>query len=496
MAESLNSPGKAGNSIYDVIIVGAGLSGIGTAYWLQDKCPNKTYAILEAREALGGTWDLFRYPGIRSDSDMFTFGYRFKPWKDPKSLSDGDSILQYLQEAATENGIDKKICYGHKVLSAGWSGKEMCWTLEVQSSKETRRIRCHFLYMCSGYYSYEEAHRPSFCGEENFKGRIVLPQFWPEDLEYNNKQIVIVGSGATAITLVPAMAERASHVTMLQRSPTYIMNLPDKNKLFIGLKKWLPGNLAFNITRWRNLLLGMASYQLLRAFPTGTKRFLINTVSKQLEPGYDVEKHFNPRYNPWDQRLCVVPDGDLFKAIRKGKASVVTDEIAHLTEKGIQLKSGQHIEADIIVLATGLKIKLLGGAGLTVNEKVVNMNDAVLYKGMMISDVPNLAIAFGYTNASWTLKADLTANYVCRLLRYMDRKGYSVVMPGRQDNVQTKPFINFTSGYVQRAGNALPQQGSRKPWRVYQSYLMDMITIRFGRIKDNVLQFDPKQSKS
>ena len=490
-----NLSNESYQKIYDVIIVGAGLSGIGTAYWLQQKCPDQEFTILEARDALGGTWDLFRYPGIRSDSDMFTFGYRFKPWKNPQSLSDGASILNYLRETAQENGIDKKIRYGHQVIRASWDDEETGWTIDVQTTHKNVRMRARFLYMCSGYYHYEKAHRPTFAGEENFRGKIVLPQFWPKDLDYQGKQIVIVGSGATAVTLVPTLSEKARHVTMLQRSPTYVMNLPKRNNLFVQLKKWLPERAAYRITRWSNLLLGMTFYRLSRSFPHVIKRFIIRDASKRLGPGYQVNKHFNPRYNPWDQRLCVVPDGDLFEAIRQGKASVVTDEISHFTSRGIQLKSGEELPADLIVLATGLNIKLLGGVVLTVNGKPVNPNEEIVYKGMMLSEVPNFVMAFGYTNASWTLKTDLTANYVCKLLNYMAKKGYQIVAPRRQRNVAPEPFLNFQSGYIQRADSLLPKQGSRRPWRVYQNYLMDMMTTRYGRVDDGVLEFKSKAKK-
>ncbi len=487
---------EAHNSLYDVIIVGAGLSGIGTAYWLQEKCPGNRFTILEARETLGGTWSLFRYPGIRSDSDMFTFGYRFKPWQNPQPISDGGSILAYLQETAEENGINKKILYGHRVLGASWSGEQACWVIRVQAEGQVKEFSSRFLYLCSGYYSYEEAHRPHFQGEENYPGAIVVPQFWPESLDYTDKRVAVVGSGATAITLVPAMAERAAHVCMVQRSPTYIMNLPNKTGLYLFTKKWLPATWVYRLTRWRNILLNIVLYGLSRIFPRQVKSLIMKGAARQLPEGFEVEKHFNPRYNPWDQRLCVVPDGDFFQAIKSGKASVATDEIARFTEKGIRLKSGKEIEADIIVLATGLKIKLLGGATLEVDGKAVDTSELMAYKGMMMSGIPNMAVAFGYTNASWTLKTDLTANYVCRLLNYMDRKGYETVVPRKQNGEEAEPFLNLSSGYIQRASSIMPKQGSRLPWRVYQNYLMDMLTTRFGRIADGVLEFDGKKGKS
>ncbi len=477
---------------FDILIVGAGLSGIGTAYWLQQKCPGKKFIILEAHDTLGGTWDLFRYPGIRSDSDMFTFGYRFKPWQNPKSLSDGDSILAYLRETAEENGIDKKIRYGHRVVGANWSGQEALWTVRVEHNGTTDKVQARFLYMCSGYYSYTEPHRPHFPGEEDFKGPVVIPQFWPKDLNYAGKRIVVIGSGATAVTLVPAMAETAAHVTMLQRSPTYIMNLPNRNDLYVRLKKGLPDRWAYRITRWRNLALSMSMFIMSRLFPQRIKKLLMRAAAKQLPEGYDVERHFNPKYNPWDQRLCVVPDGDLFKAIREKKAGMVTDHIERITEKGIILRSGKELEADIIVMATGLKIKLLGGAQLTVDGQPVRTHDLMVYKGMMFSGIPNFAIAFGYTNASWTLKTDLTANYVCKLINYMENKGYDIAVPKRQADVRPEPFFDFSSGYIQRAAPVMPQQGSRMPWRVYQNYLMDALITRLGRVDDGVLKFARK----
>jgi monooxygenase len=475
--------------IHDVIIVGAGISGIGTAYWLQQKCPNKSFLMLEARASIGGTWDLFRYPGIRSDSDMFTFGYRFKPWQDPKSLSDGASILAYLRETVEENGIDQKIRYNHKVLSADWSSPDQCWQLTVKQEDTIKTMKTRFLYMCSGYYSYDEAHRPVFEGEEHFQGPIVIPQFWPKDLDYGGKRVVIVGSGATAVTLVPAMADKTAHVTMLQRSPTYVMNLPNTNGLYIFLKKWLPDQWAYRITRIRNILLSWFMYAFSKAFPQKMKSLIMKGAAEQLPPDFEVDKHFNPKYDPWDQRLCVVPDGDLFQAISAGKASVVTETIDHFTEKGIQLHSGEHLDADIIVLATGLKMRILGGATITIDQQLVNPNDRYVYRGMLISDVPNFAVAFGYTNNPWTLKTDLTANYMCRLLNYMDRKGYSVVVAPKEQENHTEPFLNLSSGYIRRAQDILPKQGAKRPWRVYQNYLQDMLTTRFGRIEDGVLEF-------
>ena len=476
---------------WDLIIVGAGISGIGTAYWLQEKCSGTRYTLLEARSQIGGTWDLFRYPGIRSDSDMFTFGYRFKPWENPKSLSDGESIRNYLLETARESGIDHRIRFGHRVLSAAWSTQDACWTLEVAHAEGTSTFKARFLYMCAGYYSYEEAYRPRFEGEDSFQGPVIHPQFWPQDLDYTGKRVVVIGSGATAVTLVPSLAAKASHVTMLQRSPTYIMKLPNRNGLYISLKKWLPKNLAYRLTRWRNLAMAMGLFGFSRAFPGLVKRLLMKGAAKELPEGYPVDKHFNPSYIPWDQRLCVIPDGDLFRAIREGKADVATEEINHFTPTGVALKSGEHLEADVIIAATGLKVKLLGGAHLTIDGKPLDTHEVLVYKGMMMSGVPNFATAFGYTNNSWTLKTDLTANLVCRILNHMERKGYRIVVPQVPGDIAEEEFLPLDSGYMKRAQHMLPKNGSRRPWRVYQNYLMDMLLTRFGRVRDRHLQFYP-----
>jgi monooxygenase len=440
--------------VLDVLIVGAGLSGIGAAWYLQQRCPGKRYAILEARDAIGGTWDLFRYPGVRSDSDMYTLGYAFQPWTAGKAIADGPSIRSYIRDTARDNGIDRHIRFSHKVTSAAWSSQDACWTVQALHAGSEVTIRTRFLYMCSGYYSYEEAYRPSFEGEDRYLGRIVQPQFWPQDLDYSDKQVVVVGSGATAVTLVPAMAEKAAHVTMLQRSPTYVVTRPSEY--------------------------GFA------------KQKIVAMARHQLGKDFDVATHFTPDYKPWDQRVCVVPDGDMFKTIRKGRASVVTDHIARFTDTGILLKSGKELAADVVVLATGLKIKVLGGVAVTVDGKPFHASESMSYKGMMLSELPNCVMTFGYTNASWTLKADLTAAYVCRLLRYMDRKGIAIAVPRREAGVEPEPFLNFTSGYVQRAKGELPQQGSRRPWQVYQNYFQDMITIRYGRIADGVMHFGAK----
>lgn len=476
---------------YDVLIVGAGISGIGTAYWLRQKCPHKKIAILEARTDVGGTWSLFRYPGVRSDSDMFTFGYRFKPWANPQSLSSGAAILDYLKETVRENNLTDYLLFQHKMTGAGWSDATKSWTLTVDTPKGTQEMTCRFLSICTGYYDYQEAHRPRFEGEAQFEGDIIVPQFWPEGFEYENKRVVVVGSGATAITLVPAMAKQgAAHVTMLQRSPTYVMNLPNRNQVFLWGRKLLPMRWAYRLTRWQNILLQMLSFGFARLFPKPTKAYLLKEIAQELPEGYPVEEHFSPRYNPWDQRLCVVPDGDLFRAIREGEASVVTDTIAHFTERGITLNSGDTLEADAVVLATGLKIQLLGGAALTLNGKPATISQSMVYKGMMMSGLPNFIYAFGYTNASWTLKVDLTANYLCKLLNYMDKKGYSVVVAEEQGKESEEDFLNLNSGYIRRAKNVLPRQGAKRPWRNYQNYLVDMFATRWGSIADRTLVFE------
>jgi monooxygenase len=482
----------AAEPFFDVLIVGAGLSGIGAAWHLQRGCPGKTYAILEARAALGGTWDLFRYPGVRSDSDMYTLGYAFQPWTEGKAIADGPSIRRYIARTARANGIDRHIRYGHRVVGADWSSEDACWRVEAEHDGARVRLRTRFLHMCSGYYSYDEAYRPRFDGEETFAGRIVQPQFWPADLDYRGRHVVVVGSGATAVTLVPAMAKDAAHVTMLQRSPTYIVSRPSEYGFAQRLRRWLPARAAYALTRWRVIVESMLLYRVARSKPDLAKRKIVEMARHQLGPGYDVDTHFTPDYKPWDQRVCVVPDGDLFRAIRTGRASVATDRIRRFTPAGLLLESGRVLPADVVVLATGLKVKLLGGIAITVDGRPFRPNDAMSYKGMMLSDLPNCVMTFGYTNASWTLKADLTAAWVVRLLRHMDRKGRQIAVVHREPGVEPEPFLGFTSGYVQRARADLPQQGSRKPWQVYQNYVQDMLTIRFGRIADGVLRFGRK----
>ncbi len=482
----------AAEPYFDVLIVGAGLSGIGAAWHLQRGRPGKTYAILEARAALGGTWDLFRYPGVRSDSDMYTLGYAFQPWTEGKAIADGPAIRRYIAQTARDNGIDRHIRYGHKVVGAHWSSADACWRVEAEHDGVRVWLRTRFLHMCSGYYSYDEAYRPRFDGEDTFAGRIVQPQFWPDDLDYRGRHVVVVGSGATAVTLVPAMAQDAAHVTMLQRSPTYIVSRPSEYGFAQRLRRWLPARAAYALTRWRVIVESMLLYRVARSKPDLAKRRIVQMARHQLGPGYDVATHFTPGYKPWDQRVCVVPDGDLFRAIRTGRASVATDRIERFTPDGLLLASGRVLPADVVVLATGLKIKLLGGMAITVDGQPFHPNEAMSYKGMMLSGLPNCVMTFGYTNASWTLKADLTAAWVVRLLRHMDRNGRQVPVVHREPGVEPQPFLGFTSGYVQRARADLPQQGSRKPWQVYQNYVQDMLTIRFGRIADGVLRFGRK----
>ncbi len=478
---------------FDVLIVGAGLSGIGAAWHLQKECPRKSYAILEGRAASGGTWDLFRYPGIRSDSDMYTLGYRFRPWKDAKAIADGPSILSYIREVASDHGIDRCIRYQHRVVAASWSTPEARWTVEVECGpeRERRRYTCNFLWMCSGYYSYEGGYLPDFAGMDHFKGRIVHPQKWPEDLDYTGKRVVVIGSGATAVTLVPAMANAgAAHVTMLQRSPTYMAMRPSSDPFANKMRRRLPLKLAYAATRWRNVLFGMYFYQMCKRQPEKVKRLLLGGVRQALGPDYDVGKHFTPLYNPWDQRLCLVPDADFFRAIRQGKVSVATDHIETFTETGIKLKSGEELPADVIVTATGLVLIPLGGVKLMVDGRAVEPSQTFIYKGMMYSDVPNLASVFGYTNASWTLKADLVCEYVCRLLNLMDRKGYRYCMPHNSDpTLKAEPWVSFSSGYIQRALKHQPKQGSKRPWKLYQNYALDLVSLRFGALRDRAMTF-------
>jgi monooxygenase len=475
----------------DVVIVGAGISGVSAAWHLQDRCPTKSYAILEKREAMGGTWDLFRYPGIRSDSDMYTLGFRFRPWTERQAIADGKPILEYVKSTAAMYGIDKHIRFNHKVVNADWSSAENRWTVHIDNDGTERTISCSFLFLCSGYYNYEQGYAPTFPGSEDFTGPIIHPQHWPEDLDYTDKNIVVIGSGATSVTLVPALVNSgAKHVTMLQRSPSYIVSLPDRDTIADRLNRWLPENMAYTAVRWKNVLRQLLLYHACRRWPQRMRKMLMGLAKRQLPEGYDVRKHFGPHYNPWDQRLCLVPNGDLFRTIRHGQTEVVTETIERFTATGIKLNSGRELPADIIITATGLNLQLFGGASVTVDGQPVDLTKAMAYKGMMLSGLPNMAYTVGYTNASWTLKADLVSEFVCRLLNYMDANGFDTVVaehPGA--DVDERPFMEFTPGYVLRSLDVLPKQGSRQPWRLNRNYLLDVRLIRHGKIADEGLRF-------
>ncbi len=475
----------------DVLIVGAGLSGIGAAWYLQQHCPDRSFAIFEGRAAIGGTWDLFRYPGIRSDSDMYTLGYAFRPWTQAKAIADGPSILQYVRDTAHEAGIDARIRFHHHVRRARWSSEEARWSVEAErlDSGEVVTLTCRWIHMCSGYYDYAEGYLPEFAGRDDFKGRFVHPQFWPEDLDYTGKRVVVIGSGATAVTLVPEMAKSAAHVTMLQRSATYVVSRPAEDGFANWLRRNLPAKAAYGIVRWRNVLMQLFFFQLSRRRPAMIKKQMVKGVSDALGPDYDVAKHFTPSYNPWDQRVCLVPDADLFAAIKSGKAAVMTDTIDTLTSDGIKLVSGEELKADVIVAATGLKVQLLSDVEFSVDGAVRRLNETLTYKGLMFSDVPNLSYSFGYTNASWTLKADLTAWFVCRLLNHLRGRGCQIAVAHRDPGVTEAPFLDFTSGYVQRAAAILPKQGATKPWKLNQNYALDMAALKFGKLEDGVMQF-------
>jgi cation diffusion facilitator CzcD-associated flavoprotein CzcO len=441
---------------------------------------------------MGGTWDLFRYPGIRSDSDMFTFGYPFRPWQSNAAIADGESIRRYIRETAEAYGIDRKIRFGHRVKRASWSSADASWTIDVERGPEREPLRftCSFLFTCTGYYDYAGGYTPEFTGVEKFRGRIVHPQQWPEDLDYAGRRVVVIGSGATAVTIIPVIARTAAHVTMLQRSPTYIVSRPSEDALAKWLRRRLPTPIAYGIARWYYVLFGLYFYNLSRRKPDAVKRWIVSQARQQLGADYDVDSHFTPRYNPWDQRLCLAPDADFFRAIKAGTADVVTDRIETFTETGIRLQSGRDLDADIVVTATGLKLQLLGGIDVVVDERPVKFSDTMNFKGVMFSDVPNLFTAFGYTNASWTLKCDLTSIYAARLINYMEGRGYVACAPRQHDpSVKPEPLLDFSSGYIQRAIDQFPRQGSKKPWKLYQNYVLDMVNLRFGSVNDSALEF-------
>jgi monooxygenase len=504
---------------FDILIIGAGLSGIDAAHHLQKFCPKKSYVILEQRERIGGTWDLFRYPGIRSDSDMLTMGYSFRPWTSPKAISPGEDIREYITATAHDEGIDRNIRFRHQIKRAEWSSENAKWTVEavkqssslgankniagattsggVEMNDEAVTLTCNFLFCCAGYYRYSAGYLPEFPNSSRFKGRMFHPQAWPQDLDYAGKSVVIIGSGATAVTLVPAMAKTAAHVTMLQRSPTYVISAPEKDRIANFLRHIMPAMWAYRLSRWKNVGFMTYVYQLSQRFPNFVKRGIIKKAGKQLGTDFDVDTHFTPRYRPWEQRMCLIPDADMFEAIKSGRASVVTDQIETFTERGILLKSGKELEADIIVTATGLAMQAFGGMELTVDKQRVDPGQVLAYKGVMMSGVPNFASVFGYINASWTLKADLICNYVCRILNFMDRKGVRQVTPNPVGESATAPFVeNFSSGYIQRALTGWPKQGQKKPWRVYQNYFRDTISLKWTRVDDEGLEFSNPRATS
>jgi cation diffusion facilitator CzcD-associated flavoprotein CzcO len=477
---------------HDVLIVGAGLSGIGAACQLRAKCPGKTFAILEARAAIGGTWDLFRYPGIRSDSDMYTLGYAFKPWKDAKAIADGPAIREYIRETAREHDVERTIRFHHRVVHAAWSTSDGLWEVEVERVDSGGRLTmtCNFLHVCSGYYDYDAGYTPAFDGVERFRGPVIHPQHWPEDFDYSGSRVLVIGSGATAVTLVPAMAPRASHVTMLQRSPSYVVSLPARDPIADVLRRRLPARTAYALVRWKNVLMATAFFQASRRWPERVRGLIRRATRRAVPSEVDVDTHFSPRYDPWDQRVCFIPDGDLFEALGSGKASIVTAEIDQFTESGVRLTDGRELEADVIVTATGLQIKLLGGITVSVDGRRVDFAQTVAYKGMMFSGVPNLTLALGYTNASWTLKCDLVSDYVCRLLNHMDAHGYRRCMPLEPPpSVAREPLLNLNSGYIMRSLELMPKQGARLPWRLHQNYVLDVRMLRRGPVEDEGIEF-------
>jgi len=478
---------------FDTIIIGAGISGISAAHYMQTDCPDKTYTILEARKNIGGTWDLFRYPGIRSDSDMYTFGFAFKPWTNPKAIAPREDIIEYLEEIVREEGIDRHIQFEHKLINASWSSETATWSLTVMTpgSADPQLYTCSFLSLCMGYYSYEKGYTPVFAGYNDFKGPIIHPQKWNEALDYTGKKIVVIGSGATAMTMIPALAQKAEHVTMLQRSPTYVVGLPIIDKKAVWLNNKLPKKTAYKINRLRMILYQRFSYAFSRWFPETMKKVLRKNLEGRMGEGFDIDKHFTPTYNPWDQRLCVIPNGDLFKAIKNKKATVVTGQIEKFTENGIQLLSGDFLAADIIVTATGLNAELFNNVSFQVDGAQVDFSKKVTYKSLMFDGVPNMTYAFGYTNASWTLKCEMTSRYTCRIINYMAKHGYHQCMPVQNDpDLVLKPFLDFNPGYVLRVLDKLPKMGHKKPWKIEQNYFYDKKMFERSALDDGILRYN------
>lgn len=487
----LPRPAAAATEHLDVVIIGAGISGIGQACHLKDKRPGASFVMLEGRERIGGTWDLFRYPGIRSDSDMYTFGYEFQPWQDENDIASGDAILRYLDGTVKDHGLGEKIRFGSRVTRVNWDGAAKRWLIDVTpATGAPYQISAGFLVSCTGYYDYEQGHLPDFDGFEDFKGVVAHPQHWPEDLDYAGKRVLVIGSGATAVTIVPSMAGTAAHVTMLQRSPTYIFSRPARDAKAAWLKRWLPSGLAHRLARMRAIFLSTYLYKVARKKPDGMRAFLRKMAIDEAGPGVDVDTHFNPKYNPWDQRLCLIPDGDFYAALRAGTADVVTDKIVRFDGAGVELASGTHLDADIIVPATGLKLQFLGGIDMQIDGVPVNAADHTVYRGTMLSNVPNFAMIFGYANSSWTLKADLSSNFICRVLRHMDRKGLTTVMPVLDKTAEGgKPLLSLTSGYLTRAADEMPKQGEEAPWKTEETYVSDMLSVRFAKVDDGVLAY-------
>ncbi len=480
----------------DVILIGAGLSGIDAGYRLQTECPDRSYAILEGRNAMGGTWDLFRYPGIRSDSDMSTLGFPFEPWESDITIADGEDILNYIVNTAKKYGIDKKIRYQHRMLSANWDSAQSRWRLTVSTPEGEREFTCNFLYCCSGYYNYQNGYTPDFEGLDAFNGELIHPQFWDQNTDVKGKKVTVIGSGATAITLVPNLVKEAEHVTMLQRTPTYVLKLPKRDKLARLLSKVLPGRTVGNLIRWKNLLVSTWFYNFARKRPATVRKTLTSMAQRQLGTDVSARKHFQPDYNPWDQRLCVATEGDLFQVLRNKQASIVTDRIARFVPEGIETESGQIIESDIVITATGLEVQMFGGAALSVDGAPINIADCMMYKGMMFEGLPNLVLAFGYTNASWTLKCDLTASHFCRILNQMKKQNQAVCRVVNDGSVEPERLVDMQSGYITRAQHVMPRQGSKKPWRVHQNYFRDIIDTRFSRINDGVIRFEKASSEA